>query len=197
MFGVRAVELIRELDRLDDDQLLPYNGNAVNEILREINEHRQQINAAISDLAGFENAAPPVSMKKAAAILVHDSSVLRNKRCVMAFLHHRFRKIKQLRWQLGAVLPEELETKLSPSEKEAFKSYSDKLAAYMGAIGMDLTVDVRPPKDPYIEVRVLEPTGPLLVDDKVVHLTPNSVHLLKRVDAEPLILQGFLEQRQF
>jgi hypothetical protein len=46
-----------------------------------------------------------------------------------------------------------------------------------------------PPKDPYIECQVLREAGAMLLDDKVVHLTPNTRHFIKRAEAEPLIMQ--------
>lgn len=49
--------------------------------------------------------------------------------------------------------------------------------------------DLSPPKDPYIEVRVLKDAGTLVMDDKVTHLEQNTVHLVRRAEAEPLIMK--------
>lgn len=49
--------------------------------------------------------------------------------------------------------------------------------------------DMVPPKDPYIQVRVLDDIGEgiVLSDDKTANFAPYSMHFLKRTDAEPFI----------
>lgn len=46
-----------------------------------------------------------------------------------------------------------------------------------------------PPKDPYIQVRVLDDIGDgiVLSDDKIANFAPHSMHFLKRTDAEQFI----------
>ena len=46
-----------------------------------------------------------------------------------------------------------------------------------------------PPKDPYIQVRVLDDIGEgiVLSDDKTANFTRHSMHFLKRTDAEQFI----------
>lgn len=46
-----------------------------------------------------------------------------------------------------------------------------------------------PPKDPYIQVRVLDDIGEgiVLSDEKSVNFARHSMHLLKRTDAEQFI----------
>lgn len=48
-----------------------------------------------------------------------------------------------------------------------------------------------PPKDPYIQVRVLDDIGEgiVLSDDKTANFARHSMHFLKRTDAEQYILQ--------
>jgi GINS complex subunit 1 len=48
-----------------------------------------------------------------------------------------------------------------------------------------------PPKDPYIQVRVLEDIGEVSLGDHSVSLTKNSLHFLRRTDAEQFISQVF------
>ncbi|KAF8026764.1 hypothetical protein BT93_F3284 [Corymbia citriodora subsp. variegata] len=56
------------------------------------------------------------------------------------FRYNRADVVRSLRWKLGRVLPNELVTKLSNSEKEYFKGYSAALDAYMNEMNLDLTV---------------------------------------------------------
>lgn len=58
----------------------------------------------------------------------------------MNLRNNRADVIRSLRWKLGRVLPNELVTKLSNSEKEYFKGYSAALDAYMNEMNLDLTV---------------------------------------------------------
>eukprot|EP00249_Psilotum_nudum_P012078 c23570_g1_i2 orf=288-740(+) len=126
--------------------------------------------------------------------LIHHLSLVRNKRCLLAYVYNRGQRIQCLRWQLGAVLPADIQGKLSYSEKEFFKNYSDLLGSYMTNIDLDLTVDSTPPKDPYIQVRVMDNVGEVLLDDQSTSLLRNSIHLMKRTEAESLVSQGILEE---
>lgn len=56
-----------------------------------------------------------------------------------------------------------------------------------------LLQDLAPPKNLYIEVRVLHDCGELMTESGVVNLEANSTHFLRRFDAEPLIRQGLLQ----
>lgn len=46
-----------------------------------------------------------------------------------------------------------------------------------------------PPKDPYIQVRVLDDIGEVLLTDRSANLACYSMHFLRRTDAEPYISQ--------
>ena len=69
--------------------------------------------------------------------------------------------------------------KLSYSEKEYFKSYSEILGSHMSELDLDLTVDMIPPKYPYIKVRVVDDIGEVLLDDQSTSLICNSIHCMK------------------
>lgn len=81
----------------------------------------------------------------------------RNKRCLLAYLHNRIRRLRQMRWEFGSILPPEVNANLVTPEIQWFHSYSKALATYMRSIGenhgLNLTMDVLPPKSLYIEVR--------------------------------------------
>ena len=52
------------------------------------------------------------------------------------------------------------ESSLSPEEEEYFREYSDMLATYKGQwTDIDLTGSLEPPKDLFIDVRVLKDAG--------------------------------------
>lgn len=126
--------------------------------------------------------------------VIHHLSLMRNKRCLMAYVYNRAEVIQILRWKVGPVLPQEIQGKLNYSEEEYFKNHSAALEAYMSELELDLTVDMVPPKDPYIQVRVLDDIGGVLLSDQSPNLVRHSIHFLKRTDAEQFISQGLMEE---
>lgn len=65
-------------------------------------------------------------------------------------------KLKKIRWQLGAVLPNEVKANISEGELKWFLEYSNILGQYMSKLndnkGIDLTLLKNPPKKLYIQV---------------------------------------------
>ncbi|KAI5660518.1 hypothetical protein M9H77_29311 [Catharanthus roseus] len=127
--------------------------------------------------------------------LVHHFSLLRNKRCLMAYVYHRAEIIRNLVWTIGRVLPEEIEEKISSAEKDYFKKHAATLQSYMSELDdLDLAVDMVPPKDPYIKVRVLEDIGNVVLSDHSANLARHAIVFLRRTDAELYIAQGSMEE---
>uniref|UniRef100_A0A0D3CVK5 GINS subunit domain-containing protein n=2 Tax=Brassica TaxID=3705 RepID=A0A0D3CVK5_BRAOL len=123
--------------------------------------------------------------------LVHHLSLIRNKRCLMAYVHNRADIVRDLAWRVGLELldlPPEIQDKLTTLEKEYFKNHSVAIKSYMGKVGIELNVDMVPPKDPYIKIRVVgEIDQGIVISDKTTNFTRHSMHFLKRTDAEPYI----------
>ena len=60
---------------------------------------------------------------------------------------------------------------------------------------MDLTVDLAPPKELFIEVRVLKDQGQLhLPESGVVNLKKNTTQLLRRTEVDHLIKKGIVAE---
>ncbi|XP_071901563.1 uncharacterized protein [Coffea arabica] len=135
--------------------------------------------------------------------------------------YNRAETIRSLGWAVERVLPEEIEEKLSGSEKEYFKNHAASLQSYMSELDLDLGVTVQPaailqsrklisllflylksgyssdmvpPKDPYIKVRVLEDIGNVLLSDQSANLARHAILFLRRTDAEQYISQGLMEE---
>ncbi|XP_024357662.1 uncharacterized protein [Physcomitrium patens] len=194
MFGRSAALLVRELTT-DDHHLRRFNYDLFDKVISEIQEHFQQVTTIMEKMQG-ENEDGQISSadENYNGALIHHQSILRNKRCLLAYMYHRANRLQRLRWQLGAVLPEDVKELLHPSEKEFVKSYSEALSSYMTKLDIDLAVDITPPKDPYIQVRVLNNIGEVLLGDQSTSLVRNSIHFVKRSEAETLISQGLLEE---
>ncbi|BBN19333.1 GINS complex subunit 1 [Marchantia polymorpha subsp. ruderalis] len=193
MFGKKGAELVREAKQAQAtvDQFRPFNKDLFEQVIKETEEHYSHLQERMSQIR-ISEPSQGVDPNFVGGCAQH-RSVLRNKRCLLAYVNARLGKIQQLRWDLGAVLPDDIAENLSATERTFFQGYSDALGSYMNDINLDLTVDATPPKDPYVQIRVIGNLGEVLLDDQETSLLPNSIHFMTRTEAEPLVLQGLLE----
>ena len=63
-------------------------------------------------------------------------------RYLFAYLNHRMDHIRELRWETGAVLPVNIQPKLSPRENDYFMEYSNLINDYCSDIMVDLASDL-------------------------------------------------------
>ena len=146
---------VRDLDKDVSNMLQPFNGS-------------------------FDPSADPAT---ACSLLVNHLCMRRNKRCLLAYHRTRTNKLEELVWSGVDVLepPNHIErndaggtsagaadsgngdgntNSLSPEEEEYVRQYSDLLAAYKGQwTDIDLTGSLEPPRDLFIDVRVLKDAG--------------------------------------
>lgn len=192
MFCEKAIELIRELQRASDGQLPAFNEDGVRQVLEEMKalyeQNQGDVNEAKSE--GRSDLIPTIKFRHCC--------LLRNRRCIVGYLYDRLLRIRALRWEYGSVLPNTLRFHMSAEETDWFSQYKKSLATYMrslgGEEGLDITQDMKPPKNLYIEVRCLRDYGEFEIDDgTTVLLKKNSQHFLPRGKCEQLIRQGVLE----
>eukprot|EP00118_Oscarella_pearsei_P006447 m.29058 g.29058 ORF g.29058 m.29058 type:complete len:195 (+) comp31128_c0_seq5:121-705(+) len=190
MFGERALELLRELQRSYDGILPAYNEDGVRQVLEEMRvlfeQNQRDVRATADGQTGLY-----------VGIHLRHASLERNQRCVLAYIHDRMIRIRNLRWDFGSVLPRDLQLCLHEQELQWFNKYSRNLAGYMrsiGGCGLDLTQGTKPPKSLFIEVRCMEDYGEFETEDgTIILLKKNSQHYLRRSHCEHLIRQGILE----
>ncbi|GAB2228581.1 hypothetical protein Droror1_Dr00022701 [Drosera rotundifolia] len=195
MYGRRGCQLVKELASAEPGQLTRFNDDLFNQVIKECNVHYSQFYELTRKMQ--EEGLDVQSTRNADhfGMLIHHLSLLRNKRCLMAYMYKRADILRSLSWKVGRVLPPEIEGKLSDIEKHYFKNHASTLQFYMREMDcLDLTVDMVPPKDPYIKVRVLEDIGVTAIGDKDTNLARHSIHFLKCTDAEPYIRQGMMEE---
>ncbi|KAF6088043.1 GINS complex subunit 1 [Phyllostomus discolor] len=192
MFCNRAMEMVRELQRAPQGQLLAFNEDGLRQILEEMKNLYEQNQSDVNEAksGGRSDLIPTIKFRHC--------SLLRNRRCTIAYLYDRLLRIRALRWEYGSVLPNVLRFHMSAEEIEWFNHYKKSLATYMRSLGgdegLDITQDMKPPKSLYIEVRCLKDFGEFEVDDGTpVLLKKNSQHFLPRWKCEQLIRQGVLE----
>ncbi|CAM9486333.1 unnamed protein product [Choristocarpus tenellus] len=186
-FGAKGKSLLVELQR--SDWLPQYSEDGVRGVLAEIQALWDELNDTLGGRS-TDDIPDPVKV----SLVVHHQALLRNKRCLLAYIKWRSDRIAQLRWETGPVVPQELQQNLSSREMEFFNKYDKILTGYMQDFELDLTADLQPPKELHVEVRVLQDCGEIMTDQGPVKLDRGTTHLLRRSDVEHLVRQGFLHE---
>jgi len=191
MFANRAFNLIKELERSTGGSLPPFDENGLRQIYDEMNAlfERNQRDVTMS-VAGNSEVVPGLYLRHAA--------LERNKQCVMSYLYNRITRIRDLRWEEGSVLSENVRLNTTEQEQQFFKNYNKSLANYMRSIGeggLDLTEHMTPPKVMMSQVKVLKDweLEDESVDGGTIILRKDSLHFLARSQSDPLVRQGVLE----
>lgn len=155
--------------------LPPYQTEMVRAVTREVRDLDKDVATILEPFAGSFN--PSTEPATACALLVNHLCMRRNKRCLLAYHRVRSDKLEEMCWNGIDVLERQQQqqankmggdaagsdsasSSLSPEEEEYVRQYSDLLAAYKGQwTDIDLTGSLEPPKDLFIDVRVLKDAG--------------------------------------
>jgi GINS complex subunit 1 len=159
----------------------------VRTVTHQVRDLDRHVNALLSPLEGTFN--PSADPAIACALLVDHLAIRRNKRCLLAYHRVRVGKLEDLCW-LGVDVLEGgrmdegdddegsdrqgqgagNQSSPSPEEEEYFRAYSDLLAAYKGQwTDVDLTGSLEPPRDLFVDVRVLRDAGEIQTEYGYVH----------------------------
>lgn len=146
----------------------------VRAVTREVRELDKDASNILQGFNGsFDPSANPAT---ACTLLVDHLCMRRNKRCLLAYHRTRTDKLEEMVWNGNDILDaaaqqrdnaggdaangEANSNSLSPEEEEYVRQYSDLLAAYKGQwTDIDLTGSLEPPRDLFIDVRVLKDAG--------------------------------------
>ncbi|XP_058226760.1 uncharacterized protein LOC131335441 [Rhododendron vialii] len=194
MYAKKACELVKEFSSSESGQLSAFNSDVFAQVIEECNTHFSQLQSLLSKMQeeGLDNQTARNADHFGA--LIHHLSLVRNKRCLMAYVYNRAEVIRSLGWIKEAPLPEGIQEKLSSSEKDYSQNHSATIRSYQLEMDIDLAVDMVPPKDPYIKVRVLEDIGSVALSDQIANLARHAILFLRRTDAETYISQGLMEE---
>ncbi|OJJ57464.1 hypothetical protein ASPSYDRAFT_154727 [Aspergillus sydowii CBS 593.65] len=217
MYGELGNKLVQHAKRTQSlAHLPPYQTELVRTVAREVRDLDRDVAHLLAPFEG--NFNPSQEPAVACALLVDHLCIRRNKRCLLAYHRVRTEKLEELCWKGIDVLEQQAaaasamagledgtagnggqnsgnESSLSPDEEEYFRQYSDMLATYKGQwTDIDLTGSLEPPKDLFIDVRVLRDAGEIQTEYGVINLTKNSQLYVRHGDVERLIAQGFLER---
>lgn len=153
--------------------LPPYQTETVRTVTREVRDLNKDVAELLEPFQGsFDPSADPAV---ACTLLVNHLSMRRNKRCLLAYHRTRTDKLEELVWKGADVVDlsgqqvrdgaasgsgSGSSSSLNPQEEEYVRQYSDLLAAYKGQwTDVDLTGSLEPPRDLFIDVRVLKDAG--------------------------------------
>eukprot|EP00195_Chlamydomonas_chlamydogama_P016831 CAMPEP_0202910670 /NCGR_PEP_ID=MMETSP1392-20130828/52672_1 /ASSEMBLY_ACC=CAM_ASM_000868 /TAXON_ID=225041 /ORGANISM="Chlamydomonas chlamydogama, Strain SAG 11-48b" /LENGTH=197 /DNA_ID=CAMNT_0049600841 /DNA_START=85 /DNA_END=675 /DNA_ORIENTATION=- len=193
-FGRRGVELLKEIVNCDYDNVSPYNEELIRLVLNEVQEHHHQTQKILSEQLSDRDGVVSTqqwqdNMAAAVSLTVHLQSISRNKKLLLSYMMLRSSRLQHVRWS-HRTLPAHVASNCSPQEVEVYRAYDRLLSKYMSkseGIGLDLTLDTRPPKDISIEVKVVKEAGEMLFSFGRACLIPGLLLYLPADEAEPLI----------
>jgi hypothetical protein len=84
-----------------------------------------------------------ISDSEKVTLVFYNQCFSRNRRYAFAYYEHRLSKIRNLRWETGAVLPSQIRAKLSSRENDYFIEYNNILTDYCNELTLDLTTDLQ------------------------------------------------------
>lgn len=194
MYGDTAAKLIQDSKRTLNLEGLPlYSSDLVRTVTREVRDlHRDAEEILESYGADFQASQ---DRKTSCALFVLHLCMRRNKRCLLAYQRLRAERIVQMVWNESIDQDTTTYANLSPSEQDYLHQYSDLLVDYKGEwTDIDLTGSTEPPKDLFIDVRVLKDAGEIQTEYGVFNLTKDSQFYVRHADVQRLIQQGYLQK---
>jgi GINS complex subunit 1 len=155
MYGDLGLRLIRDSKRAQSlPALPPPQSSLIRQIIQEINildSSASNILQSLPSLSSIQQDYP----SEACAILIHHLCMRRNRRCLLAYQRLRADRIDEMIWS-GS----EIKGILSPEEEEYARGYALLVAGLKGRwTDVELGGSLEPPKDLYVEVRVLKDAG--------------------------------------
>ncbi|KAK4147736.1 uncharacterized protein C8A04DRAFT_24285 [Dichotomopilus funicola] len=211
MYGDLGNKLVQHAKRTQNlTHLPPYQTELVRAVTREVRDLDKDVASLLEPFQGSFD--PSADQATACTLLVNHLSMRRNKRCLLAYHRTRTDKLEELVWSgsdvldlagqqagggngAGAAVDSGGGSSLSPQEEDYFRQYGDLLAAYKGQwTDVDLTGSLEPPRDLFIDVRVLKDAGEIQTEYGAINLTKNSQFYVRQGDVERLIAQGYLQK---
>jgi GINS complex subunit 1 len=155
MYGDQGLRLIRDSKRtLSLPAIPPPQSSLVRQIIQEINildVSATNILQSLPSLTSIQQEYP----SQACAILINHLCMRRNRRCLLAYQRLRADRIDEMIWSGG-----EAKGILSPEEENYARGYALLVAGLKGRwTDVELGGTLEPPKDLYVEVRVLKDAG--------------------------------------
>ncbi|KAF8625341.1 hypothetical protein AX17_006883 [Amanita inopinata Kibby_2008] len=187
-----ATQLVQESKRSSQtDTLFKYNDTLVRSIIRE----QRDLEKAALTLASKPGPPQP-------SLLIIQTAILRNKRCLLAYHMHRVDRLRDMYWAVGGALPhllsnQELRSKLSPHEVDYLRQYNSSVMEFRSEFSQELDIMAgitNPPKDIHVLVKVIKDCGIIQTELGSIDFKRGQRFMVRRADIEHLIVQGYLEE---
>lgn len=194
MYGDLGTKLIQDAKRTTNMDSLPfYQEEMVRAITRETRELNRQAEAVITQ---YENdLMPSQDRTTSCSLFVQHLCMRRNKRCLLGYEMVRAKKMMEMVWNDMDLLDQDISNNLSPHEQDYARKYAELIVSYKGEwTDVDLTGFMEPPKDLFIDVRVLKDAGEIQAEYGVFNLTKDSQFFVRQGDVQRLIQQGYLQK---
>lgn len=218
MYAEQATKLVTDAKRIQNlAHLPPYATTTVRAVTKEVRDLDREVNSLLAPYSSSStqssdgtqiksNFNPADDPATACALLVNHLSMRRNKRCLLSYHRVRTDKLEEMCWSGIDITDLQQQpsasntggaatSSLSAEEEQYMHQYSDLLAAYKGQwTDIDLTGSLEPPRDIFIDVRVLKDAGEIQTEYGSITLTKNSQFYVRQADVERLIQQGYLQK---
>jgi GINS complex subunit 1 len=191
-YGELATQLVIESRRsTQTDTLLKYNDMLIRTIIRE----QRDLEKAAESLALQAGPPPP-------ALLIIQTAINRNKRCLLAYHTHRTDRLRDMYWAVGGALPhvlsnQDIRSKLSPHEVDFLRQYNGSIMEFRSEFTHELDIMasiINPPKDLHTLVEVVRDCGVIQTELGSIDFRKGQRFMVRRADIEHLIVQGYLEE---
>ncbi|GMR58917.1 hypothetical protein PMAYCL1PPCAC_29112, partial [Pristionchus mayeri] len=190
--GNLAIQLVQQLKR-NPDMIPPYHHELMKICTNKVNElyqlNYQDLMSMKSGSVDPEDATATVQARQTTINFV--------RRCCLAYIHERMKRVKALRWKFGQI-PPAIKANLTESELEFSGDYSNLLAEFQTDLSVegpvDITENMHPPQNAFVDVRALVDYGELETSrGDVIVLRKNTTYTLPSKDVSPLVRQGIME----
>lgn len=220
MYGEQANKLVVDAKRiLNLPHLPPYASTTIQAVTKEVRDLDRENSEILSAFNSSSTQTPDGGSSQikssfnpaenpatACSLMVNHLSMRRNKRCLLAYHRTRTDKLEQMIWNgqdVFSARPSTASTdsssaanasSLSAEEEQYVHQYTELLAQYKGQwTDIDLTGSLEPPKDIFVDIRVLRDAGEIQTEYGSLNLTKNSQFFVRKGDVESLIQQGYVQ----
>jgi GINS complex subunit 1 len=216
MYGEQATKLVIDAKRtLNLPHLPPYASTTIQAVTKEVRDLDRENNEILSSFntnsqpssssdtqikSSFNPAENPAT---ACSLMVNHLSMRRNKRCLLAYHRTRTEKLERMIWSGQDIFhntatnkdtPANPSSSLSAEEELYAHQYAELLAQYKGQwTDIDLTGSLEPPREIFVDIRVLRDAGEIQTEYGSLNLTKNSQFFVRKGDVESLIAIGYVQ----
>ncbi|EMG47283.1 PSF1 DNA replication complex GINS protein PSF1 [Candida maltosa Xu316] len=201
-----------------------YSSDLIKDVVREINDLNRDVEYLVEERSRIdENPNEAETRINECQLFVTHLSIRRNKRCLLAYEKLRSDKIVEFSWlnidptEASSSQPSSSVTRndnvnpttknitnyttsldinnLNHFEQDFLKQYQDLIMEFKTNFeDIDLSGDLNPPTNIFIDVRVLKDGGEVTTEYGSFNLIKDSQFFVRKSDVERLIQQGYLEE---